>query len=146
MGEPSDGSDTKQPSFGIRKFKAKSLIFDEGDEGDYVYLIRAGRVEIRGGTRTDAPRVLATLKPGDVFGELAIFDNRPRMAAAIAVEDTAVVSISRDEFHVQLERVDPAMKVIMQMMVRRVRQMTDEFAALRSEKPDVNWSKWKRET
>ncbi len=113
-------------------FGPNTLIFDEGDAGDYTYMVTNGAVAIQR-TRDDATQALAVLKKGDIFGEMALFDDNPRMAAALAIEDTEVLAMSRDEFYGRLEAVDPVLKSIIIYMISRVRRMTDEFLKQKSE-------------
>ncbi|MBT5375144.1 MAG: cyclic nucleotide-binding domain-containing protein, partial [Rhodospirillaceae bacterium] len=101
-------------SFQRLTIDSHKMIFDEGDEGDAAYLISQGVVEIRQGTKGQNPQRLATLKKGDIFGEMALFDNRPRMAAAVTMEATELVAISRQEFNARMETVDPVLtKVVL---------------------------------
>ncbi len=113
-------------AFRRKRFSAGTVIFDEGDLGDEVYLVTEGAVEIRRGTRSDNPRTLARLGKGDFFGELALFDSAPRMATVLAVEPTVCNIISREEFNKRLQEMDPVMRGITTLMVRRVRRLTDE--------------------
>ena len=113
-------------------FRTNTLIFDEGDAGDYTYMVAKGAVAIQR-TRDDETQALAVLKKGDIFGEMALFDDNPRMAAALAIEDTEVLAMSRDEFYGRLEAVDPVLKSIITYMISRGRRMTDEFLKQKSE-------------
>ncbi len=113
-------------------FKANTLVFDEGDPGENAYMIAKGAIEIRR-TRGESPHALATLKKGDIFGEMALFDDSQRMAAALAVEDTELLVLTRDEFYGRLESVDPVLKSIIIYMISRVRRLTDEFMARKSD-------------
>lgn len=113
--------------FERRMIHTHTTIFGEGQPGDNAYLIVTGKVEIRKGTLSEYPQVVATLGPGDVVGEMALFDDRPRMAEAIAVADTEVIVIAREEFQRRLEEMNPVMRRILHLMVGRVRSMTDEF-------------------
>ncbi len=61
------------------------VIFREGDVGRQFYAIRKGKVLIR---KEKSGTVLATLSSGEVFGEMAVLDNQPRSASAIAATDT----------------------------------------------------------
>ena len=124
------------------KFTSNSVIFNEGDPGDAAYMIRSGRVEIRKGTQSSNPQTLAELGKGDVVGELALFDDRPRMASAICLTDVVAISISRKKFHDLMSTMDPAMEVIVLTMVKRVREMADEFMR---RKAAADWINWKRQ-
>lgn len=121
-------------------FKKGAPLLEEGKNGDAVYLIKSGRVEVRKGVRRDYPQLLGIRGPGDILGEMAMFDDRPHMATAIALEDTTVLVMSRDEFQRQLEPMAPIMKATIRVIVKRAREMADLLLA----KPDpVNWRKWK---
>lgn len=125
---------SKGPSFKRKTYRANEIIFDEGEKGECAYLIKEGRVEIRKGSRSDNPQVLAVLKKGDILGEMALFDNSPRMAAAIAKEPTKVVAISKKEFSSRLTELDPSMRRVISILINRIRQMTDEFIRRKNEK------------
>jgi CRP-like cAMP-binding protein len=122
-------------------FTVNATIFDEGDPGDAAYLIHSGRVEIRKGVHGGNPFRLAELEKGDVLGELALFDNRPRMASAVALTDVTAIRMSREEFLERLATMDPAMKGIVLTMVTRVRKMADEFMR---RKAKIEWSNWNK--
>ena len=76
-----------------------------------------------------------------MIGEMALFDNKPHMASAIALEENVVNAMSRDEFRRRLEEMDPAMRGILKLMVQRVREMADD---LMKDPPEVNWADWRR--
>ncbi len=112
--------------FTQQSFDAGSLIFDEGDKGDSLYLVTTGSVEIRK-MRDDVQQTLTTLGKGDIFGEMALFDGRPRAAAAHAVMNTDVLVLSKSDFDVRVTNMDPVISSIVEYMIMRVRSMTDEF-------------------
>ena len=122
-------------------FSAKSVIFEEGDPGDAAYMIRSGRVEIRKGAQSSNPQTLAELEKGNVVGELALFDDRPRMASAVCLTDVVAIRISRDKFRELMSTMDPAMEGIVLTMVKRVREMADEFMR---RKAAVDWVHWRK--
>ena len=71
------------------KFSKDEIIFREGDTGKYFYAIVSGKVAIR---MEKSGKTLAILKPGEVFGEMAVLDNHPRSATAQAVTDSELFS------------------------------------------------------
>jgi CRP-like cAMP-binding protein len=73
--------------------KAGSVIFREGDEAHELFVIKSGQVRIQLGNRT-----LAELSANDVFGEMALIDNEPRSATALAVTDVELVAVSEKQF------------------------------------------------
>ena len=80
-----------------RRFAAGREIFREGDPGDGVYFVKDGLVEISGMISANVRRVFSELAPGEIFGEMAVIEHRPRSATATALKDTAVYFIPRGE-------------------------------------------------
>ena len=111
--------------------RSGDFLFNEGETGQAAYLIVSGRVEIRTGVKTDIPRTVAKPGKGDIVGEMALFDNKPRMASCIAVEDTIVIRISVKEFRARLDHTDPVMRSIINILVKRLREMSEEVAELK---------------
>lgn len=135
------GVDDLIPGFDRVFFQDGDIIFQENDGGDAAYLIVHGRVEVRKGMRAENPLTLARLGRGDIFGELALFDNAPRMGEAMARSKVEAIRISHKEFHNRLGTMDPVMKAIIMYMVKRVRTLSDDV--LRRRDPD--WSKWSKD-
>ncbi|MDR1947885.1 MAG: cyclic nucleotide-binding domain-containing protein [Spirochaetaceae bacterium] len=80
-----------------RQYPRDSMLFSEGEPGDELYIIREGSVKIV--KIVDNNEVLlAVLKPGDIFGEMALLESKPRAACAIAYDDCAVLAVNRDNF------------------------------------------------
>lgn len=78
-------------------YPAGEVIFKEGDPGDFVGLITSGSVEVK--KVSDFPGkyiVLAQLKSGSIIGEFAMLDEHPRSATVVAIEDTEIITLSRD--------------------------------------------------
>lgn len=126
---------------GRRTFRKNDVILKEGDTGDACYLIVNGRVDVRKGLHGQYPRTVASLGKGSVFGEMALFDGHPHIASVVAVEDTEVSTMSRDEFQRLVGAMDPLMKGIVGMLVTRLRQTVDELVPKAGE---VNWADWKK--
>ena len=75
-----------------RKFQSGEPIFREGEKGDRLFVLLAGDVNIvKHGTEGET--VLATMHPGDVFGEMAIVDAEPRSADAVPVSDAMLIEV-----------------------------------------------------
>src|SRR6185436_13127613 len=73
-----------------REFAAGEHIFEEGDPGDGVYVVKSGSVQISTLLANGERIVFARVAPGDVFGEMAVLDNQPRSAVAAAETNTTV--------------------------------------------------------
>ena len=80
-----------------RNYLAGEVIFDEGDEGQAIYIVAAGEVMICRQGHGEAGR-LAQLAPGTFFGELALLDNSPRSAQARAATACQLIVFFRDDF------------------------------------------------
>lgn len=80
-----------------RQFAAGREIFRQGDPGDGVYFVKSGQVEISGMVGANTRRVFSQLGPGEIFGEMAVVEHRPRSATAKALNDTELYFIPRDE-------------------------------------------------
>jgi CRP/FNR family cyclic AMP-dependent transcriptional regulator len=74
-----------------------AVIFKEGDPGDRCYIILQGEVRISKFIPNIGEEALAVLKAGDYFGEMALIDNFPRSAHAIANSDSELLSINKTE-------------------------------------------------
>jgi CRP/FNR family cyclic AMP-dependent transcriptional regulator len=81
----------------IEVFAKDATIFKEGDPGDCCYVITNGDVRISKLIPNIGEEALAILKPGDYFGEMALIDNFPRSAHAIANTDVALLAISKND-------------------------------------------------
>lgn len=82
----------------IEEFDAGRSIFQKGSGGGELYVVLSGRVAIK-----DGGHLLATMGPGDVFGELAFLGNTTRTASAVAEEQSAVLSLGEDEFQEMID-------------------------------------------
>ena len=105
-----------------RRFAAGNEIFREGDPGDGVYVVSDGLVEISGLVSGGARRVFSQLGPGEIFGEMAVIERRPRSATATAVKDTSVYFIPRDEMLALLQRSPTPAFNVLQEVSRRLRE------------------------
>ena len=81
-----------------RRFRRGEVIFHVGDPGDALFVIVSGEVKISLPSETGDEAILATLRPGDVFGELALLDGAPRSASASALTPTETVILPRERF------------------------------------------------
>ena len=80
-----------------RRFATSETIFQEGDFSRDLYLIASGQVDIVQ-QRGDSRHTLVTLADGDYFGDMAIFEERPRSAGAVAASDARLLMLSPDGF------------------------------------------------
>jgi CRP/FNR family transcriptional regulator, cyclic AMP receptor protein len=107
-----------------REYKAGEVIFDEGDEGQALYIIFSGEVIIVRKSRPDTP--LADLGAGDFFGDLALIDSAPRAAQARAATDCLVGVLFRADFHNILETDPRTGSRLYQQLARHVGRLLRE--------------------
>jgi uncharacterized membrane protein len=88
-------------------FAKGTAIFNHGDPGDEMYIVRSGAVEISFKNDTGEKIVLETARQGDFFGEISLLDSGPRTASAVALEDTDTVVVDRDDLD-EFIRLRPA--------------------------------------
>jgi CRP-like cAMP-binding protein len=101
-----------------KSFDAGEKIFLEEDTGGDMFLVRSGRIDI-----ITYGTVLENVRPGGIFGEMALIDDGPRSAAAIAAEASEVMSISKATFLALIcEQPEFALHV-MRMLTARLRKM-----------------------
>jgi signal transduction histidine kinase len=105
-----------------RRFAAGCEIFQEGDSGDGVYFVKDGLVEISGLVGGNTRRAFSQLGPGEIFGEMAVIEQRPRSATATALKDTEVYFIPRGEMLSLIERSPTLAFGLLQQISHRLRE------------------------
>ncbi len=80
-----------------RSYANDDMIFSEHEPGNELYIIQQGKVKITK-VINDNEIMLAVLQPGDIFGEMALLDNKPRSASAIAYGDVVMLTVNRSNF------------------------------------------------
>lgn len=91
-----------------RTFRSGENIFKEGDAGDGLYILTDGQVEISVQLREGVRHVFALIEPGQVFGEMAVVEDQPRSASAVACEAVAAFFVPRAEM-LELVAASPAL-------------------------------------
>ncbi len=100
----------------VRSYKAGDIIFQEGDPAEELFIVKSGKVEIRLGNR-----LLDTLGDMSIFGEMALIDNGPRSATAIAATDSMLVPVSEKQFLLMVGRTPFFALNVMRVLVKRLR-------------------------
>lgn len=108
-------------------FPAGSVIFQEGDVGDGIYIIEEGTVEISSQPSGEERKVFAHLYRRSFFGEMAVVDNRTRSATAIAETDTRALFIRRDDVLAALQNSAELLIVLMQEFSFRMRDFERRY-------------------
>jgi CRP/FNR family cyclic AMP-dependent transcriptional regulator len=115
----------------IEEFVSGEYIFREGEHGNRLYLIVEGDVRISRDVPGSGEEALAILKPGALFGEMAVFDRSERSTHAISNGGTKVLTITRPDFEMLLDfNRELAYKVlwsVTRLLSGRLRQTNDSL-------------------
>jgi len=121
----------------LRLCRKDEVIFYEDEEGDFFFVIVAGRVKVtllgipdrftRGYGREV---LLSSLGPGDFFGEMALVDNEPRSATAVASEETELLCIHRSDFQRVLTNYRGFVGALLRSLTARLRRANHQIATL----------------
>jgi len=111
-----------------KKLNPGEVLFNEGEQGDVMYLIREGKIKITKGKGEDE-KVLAVLKEGDFFGEMAIIDGSPRSAGAIAATPVSLLVIDKETFQSKI-RENPLIHYVLETLSRRLRTTDEQIKML----------------
>jgi CRP/FNR family transcriptional regulator, cyclic AMP receptor protein len=103
-------------------FKAGSVIFREGDEARELFVIKSGQVRIQIGNKT-----ITELAPDSIFGEMALIDNEPRSATAVAVTDVELVPVSEKQFLFLVSQTPYFALKVMRVLAQRLRATNKTF-------------------
>jgi CRP-like cAMP-binding protein len=111
----------------IRIYRQAQTLFREGDEADGMYILLAGQVKVEKRLEQGDSIVLSKLNPGDVFGEMALIEQKPRSASVRAVGQATVFFVDSLAFETMRRQFHPAaMKILRQLclvLVQRVRRL-----------------------
>jgi len=111
-------------------FQKGEIILERGQAGDEAYLVQSGRVAIFLPESDDpslpGAKTLGTIKPGGVFGEMALIDPSPRAASARALEHTICFRISRHIVLRALSQAPPLVRYLLRSFVRNIRTANGE--------------------
>jgi CRP/FNR family cyclic AMP-dependent transcriptional regulator len=99
-------------------YDAGEMIFREGQAGDVMYVVKDGEIEITVGGRT-----VEIVGPGGIIGEMALIDNEPRSATAIARTPCQIVPIDEDRFQFLVQQTPYFASQVLRVMAFRLRQM-----------------------
>lgn len=105
-------------------FPVGQTIFREGDPGDVLYIVIEGEVTIL----IDG-QPLETLGPGDILGEMALIEDRPRSATALATTDCLLTLVTRQHFLTLIQRTPMFALQVMRVLAHRLRETNQQRRA-----------------
>lgn len=113
-----------------RRFRRSEVIFHQGDAGEVLQVVATGAVKIVLPSTEGEEAIIATLRPGDFFGELALLDGAPRSATATAIEATETLDLPRTVF-MELHAADPTLQhALLAALAAELRKLTGHVEEL----------------
>ncbi len=124
-----------------RDFKAGAMIFALGDAGNAMYIVVRGDVNIHLPGQASQRISLKDISRGEYFGELALFDAKPRSASAVATTDAQLLELKHDTLTRYLERRPAAAMAILRTMSERLRETNELLSARAARNVDAEFDK-----
>ena len=106
------------------------LLFHEGDPGDSLYVVLRGKIKLGRTSGDGRENLVAVLGPGEMFGELSLFDPGPRSAGATALVDSTLLGLSSDELTPWLAARPDVARALLRAIARRLRRTNDSMSDL----------------
>ena len=113
-----------------RSFPRNATVMEEGLPGDYMYVIREGRVKVTKLSGDGREKILELLEAGDFFGEMSLLDSAPRSASVKALTDVRIQALARNDFLNVLRRSPDLALAVIQELTRRLRQVDEQASSL----------------
>ncbi len=114
----------------VRRFRRNEVIYHQGDPGDSLHIVAAGAIKIVLPSSEGEEAIIATLRPGDFHGELAILDGEPRSATATAVEPSEDLVLPRPVFIELLDTVPGLRDALLAGLSKELRRLTGHVEEL----------------
>jgi CRP/FNR family transcriptional regulator, cyclic AMP receptor protein len=107
-----------------KSFRPGDIVFSQGEPGTSMYVVQSGAVQIYlpSADKNLPPVVLKDLRTGEYFGELALFDDKPRSASVRVLVDTVLLELTREQLGEHLSRSPKAAMTILSLMSERLRE------------------------
>ena len=109
----------------VRRYRPREAIVNQGDDSGDLFVVLAGRLKVTWNDEEGGEVLLSILESGDVFGEIALLDDRPRSATVTAMEDCELLVVERRGFRALLLEVPNLAVNLLQVMARRMRDLSD---------------------
>ncbi|MBV5268133.1 MAG: Crp/Fnr family transcriptional regulator, partial [Burkholderiaceae bacterium] len=119
-----------QKSMVPQSIKRGNTLFQEGDAGDRLYIVTEGKIKLSHASGDGRESVLMVLGPGDMFGELSLFDPGPRTATAVAVTDSQVLGLGNTDLNPWLAGRPEVAQKLLQALAHRLRRTNETMSDL----------------
>lgn len=113
-----------------RRFRRNEVIFHQGDPGDSLHIVTGGAVKVVLPSAEGDEAIIATLRPGDFFGELSLLDGAPRSATVVALDSAETMALPRTAF-LELLDADPGLRdALLAGLAHELRRLTSHVEEL----------------
>ena len=114
----------------LQELKKGQTLFKEGQTGDRLYLVKTGKVKLSHASGDGRESVFMVLGPGDMFGELSLFDPGPRTSTAIAVTDSEILGLGHSDLKPWLQDRPEVAQALLQALAHRLRRTSETMSDL----------------
>ncbi len=129
-GVDDESADTLMSSMARTHMERGDVLFHEGDRGDRLYVIAEGKIKLGRTSADGRENLLAILGPGEMFGELSLFDPGPRTATATAIAETQLLGLGHDQLQEFLASRPRVALTLLAALARRLRRTNESLADL----------------
>jgi CRP/FNR family cyclic AMP-dependent transcriptional regulator len=113
-----------------RSYPRNSVILFEDDPGDALYVVATGQVKVVLIGEDGREVILSVMGPGEFFGEMSLLDDEPRSAHVIAMEDSSLAVLRREDFEGLLTQTPQIALALLREMSRRLRRADEKVGSL----------------
>lgn len=117
-------------------FQPEDIIFCEHEPGDNFYLIQSGRVQIVK-IIDDLEKIIDILQPGEIFGEMAILEEAPRSASAVALDNVKALEFNRENFEILMKGTPQIALKLLKLFTKRIYDQKRRFLILTLDDPQA---------
>lgn len=117
-----DAAGSLQKSMVQQTLKKGKHLFQEGDPGDRLYIVTQGKIKLTHASGDGRESLLMVLGPGDMFGELSLFDPGPRTSTAVAITDSDVLGLGNNDLRPWLTGRPEVAQSLLQALAHRLRR------------------------
>jgi CRP/FNR family cyclic AMP-dependent transcriptional regulator len=113
-----------------REYPKNSVILFEDDPGDALFIVASGQVKVVLIGEDGREVILSVLSDGDFFGEMSLIDDEPRSAHVIAMKDSSLLVLRRDDFQQQIQQLPSIALKVLKVLVGRLRRADAKIGGL----------------
>jgi CRP-like cAMP-binding protein len=130
QGVPPEDAELIAEQFDLLDVPRGAVVFHEGEPGDSLYIVLAGKIKLGRRTPDGRENLVAVMGPSDQFGELSVFDPGPRTATATAVTDVKLARMPQSTLRLWIEAHPEIGEQLLRVLARRLRRTNDSVADL----------------